>query len=140
MSPLSHGEMVQMARMHGNSCVICGEEIPEGRMVCPLCEKQVPKRDLSYGKKLIRLIDADALRGSLFESSQFDTYNDYSMVLDTIDLAPTIEERNKGKWVKLSADSFHCRLCGHTFTVIQGRSFMNYCPSCGTDMGEDTTK
>lgn len=40
MSPLSHGEMAQMARMHGNSCVICGEEIPEGRMVCPICEKQ----------------------------------------------------------------------------------------------------
>lgn len=40
MSPLSYGEMVQMERMYGNSCVICGEEIPEGRMVCPKCEKK----------------------------------------------------------------------------------------------------
>lgn len=21
-----------------NRCVVCGEEIPEGRMVCPICE------------------------------------------------------------------------------------------------------
>ena len=39
MSPFSHGELVQMARMHENSCVICGEEIPEGRMVCPIFER-----------------------------------------------------------------------------------------------------
>jgi len=49
----------------------------------------------------MRLIDADALRESLFESSQFDTYNDYSMVLDTIDLAPTIEAEPARKWISV---------------------------------------
>lgn len=27
--------------MNSNYCVCCGEEIPEGRMVCPNCERKV---------------------------------------------------------------------------------------------------
>lgn len=45
-----------------------------------------------------------------------------------------VVERKRGKWVKLDDNSFHCQLCGHTFIIIQGESFMNYCPSCGADM------
>ena len=26
--------------MNSNFCVCCGEEIPEGRMVCPNCERK----------------------------------------------------------------------------------------------------
>lgn len=26
--------------MHANRCVICGEEIPEGLMVCASCERE----------------------------------------------------------------------------------------------------
>ena len=50
---------------------------------CPFVEVPTP-----HG----RLIDADELREELFESSQFNTYNDYSMVIDAIDLAPTVIE------------------------------------------------
>ncbi len=59
---------------------------------------------------MMRLIDADALRESLFESSQFDTYNDYSMVIDTIDLAPTIEP----DWNEMLV---LCDNCGHAVHV-----------------------
>lgn len=76
----------------------------------------------------MRLIDADALRESLFESSQFDTYNDYSMVLDTIDLAPTIEERKKGKWIKREGRR-GCSECKKFFPFP-----MKYCPNCGAAM------
>ena len=30
--------------MSGNRCVCCGETIPEGRQVCPICEKYPIKR------------------------------------------------------------------------------------------------
>ena len=33
--------------MNSNFCICCGEEIPEGRMVCPSCEK----RDAFHSKK-----------------------------------------------------------------------------------------
>ena len=30
--------------MNNNRCVICGAIIPEGRQVCPLCERKASKR------------------------------------------------------------------------------------------------
>ena len=37
---LSHGEMVQLQVAAENRCVCCGEIIPEGRQVCPNCERR----------------------------------------------------------------------------------------------------
>ena len=31
--------------MNDNRCVCCGRVIPEGRQVCPICEKNAGKRD-----------------------------------------------------------------------------------------------
>ena len=31
--------------MNENRCVCCGRVIPEGRQVCPICEKEAGKRD-----------------------------------------------------------------------------------------------
>lgn len=31
--------------MSDNRCVCCGCEIPEGRQVCPMCEKEAGKMD-----------------------------------------------------------------------------------------------
>ena len=31
--------------MNDNRCVWCGRVIPEGRQVCPICEKNAGKRD-----------------------------------------------------------------------------------------------
>lgn len=53
-------------------------------------------------------------------------------------LPSTQPEKKKGKWIKLDADTFHCRLCGHIFMLMQGECFMNYCPNCGADMREET--
>ena len=146
MSPLSHGEMVQMARMHGNSCVICGEEIPEGRMVCPVCEKQEPKSNLSHEKKLIRLIDAEELKHILNNSKYYGTKTGNAFA-DMITECKTIEARKKGKWI-LSDEQrqedvdngnyrFICSECGksdlHSKAVL-----VSFCWNCGTDMrGED---
>lgn len=127
MSPLSHGEMVQMARMHGNSCVICGEEIPEGRMVCPVCEKQESKRDLSHEKKLIRLIDAEELKHILNNSKYYGTKTGNAFA-DMITECHTIEARKKGKWIKREGRRY-CSECKKFFPFP-----MQYCPHCGAEM------
>ena len=31
--------------MNDNRCVCCGRQIPEGRMVCPICEKETRRHD-----------------------------------------------------------------------------------------------
>ena len=31
--------------MNVDTCVICGGYVPEGRMVCPICEKQIMDDD-----------------------------------------------------------------------------------------------
>ena len=32
-------------------CVCCGEEIPEGRMVCPICAHKAEQEEPNQGKK-----------------------------------------------------------------------------------------
>ena len=43
-------------------------------------------------------------------------------------------ERKKESWNRITHDAFHCPNCGHTFIVVQGQSFMNFCPNCNADM------
>ena len=96
---------------------------------------------------MARYIEADELREELFESSQFDTYNDYSMVIDAIDLAPTIEAEpvKHGKWDLVEGDCSilaRCSVCGRN--VVGGISWdlkgneyrYKYCPNCGAKMDE----
>jgi len=141
MSPLSHGEMVQMARMHSNSCVICGEEIPEGRMVCPMCEKQEPNRNLSHEKKLIRLIDAEELKHILNNSKYYGTKTGNAFA-DMITECKTIEARKKGKWIDREGYCV-CNQCGHTEQQFDGVRpiplHTPFCAICGADMMEEKT-
>lgn len=32
--------------MNDNRCVCCGQIIPEGRQVCPICEEKAKRRDI----------------------------------------------------------------------------------------------
>ena len=83
-----------------------------------------------------RTIDADALTVSISKYS-FYHENDRDMVCEIIRVQPTIEpERPRGKWNRLSDDTFHCLECGKTFMVIQGKGHMSFCPNCGADMRE----
>ena len=57
--------------MSEDRCIICGEIIPEGRQVCPICEKEKLMKNLSHGEmvqiaeekknKTPRYIDANKL-------------------------------------------------------------------------------
>ncbi len=94
----------------------------------------------------MRLIDGDALKRKLqkvateawkmkLNASIEKTFN---QCMDYIDTAPTIEPK-QGEWnpyytERAHNDIFNCRLCGHTFIVIQGKEDMKFCPNCGAHM------
>ena len=40
---------------------------------------------------MTKMVDADELREFYIERNNFDTYNDYSFALDTLDYMPTVE-------------------------------------------------
>ena len=40
---------------------------------------------------MTRIVDADELRELYIERNNFDTYNDYSFAIDTLDYMPTVE-------------------------------------------------
>lgn len=90
----------------------------------------------------MRLIDADALREELDERSKYDTYSDYSMVLDTIALATTVkaEPVRNGKWVGVMTeewctfDECKCSVCGVVEYFNKGWKKFSYCPNCGARM------
>lgn len=103
----------------------------------------------------MRLIDADALRASMYHDA-FETDTEfqrwdagcwirYKMFENNIDSAPTIQpEREKGNWVGIDdepCETFECDVCGFTLEDwIQG-AFYNFCPNCGADMrGEQDVK
>ena len=53
--------------------------------------------------------------------------------------AVEVADRPQGEWNPYYTereynDIFNCKLCSHTFIVVQGKENMNYCPNCGNRM------
>ena len=46
-----------------NRCVCCGEIIPEGRMVCPVCESKTMRRKTQYKNGRLRRLLLRLLKG-----------------------------------------------------------------------------
>lgn len=130
--------------MSEDRCIICGEIIPEGRHVCPICEKEKPMKNLSHGemvqiaegkkKQPPRYIDANKLidlathEGAYGYVDVHDIYN-----------APTADvvERQKGEW-RVYEGEMTCSCCETTFYTdiceyIDG-NVPKFCPWCGADM------
>lgn len=81
-------------------CVCCGEIIPEGRQVCPICERNAGAEIMANEK---RLIEANALR------AQFDDIPPFigmtgGCVQQYIDKAPTVD----------AAEVVRCGECGYS--------------------------
>lgn len=83
-----------------------------------------------------RLIDADALEPKFVHGRWDDTYVSNSELIN----APTIEERERGRWMFSPDDAEGvCTVCQHK---IYGRPYQghylivpyNFCPNCGADM------
>ena len=92
-------------------------------------------------------IEAGALLMELNDTDIFDTYNDYSMVFDTIDNFPAadVEPVRHGHWKKVKGnerltesgfvhdDKYICSCCGWGFCCETKLDF-SYCPNCGAKM------
>lgn len=80
----------------------------------------------------MRLIDADALKAE-FTGEFMERYH-YTTVHALIDIAPTIDPKNKGKWNILEGTRARrvCSSCG--WDVPEYGKFYSYCPNCGAEM------
>lgn len=112
---------------------------------------------------MTRLIDADALH-TLFDekcASECAICTFYenckeNLYCGLIDLAPTVEERPQGEWIKgreisremiydkilhIDYENFTCSNCGlildNLLYHFDGSPFYKYCPNCGADMRGD---
>ena len=88
-------------------------------------------------------IEAGALLKELNDPDIFDTYNDYSMVFDTIDNFPTADVApvRHGYWCKEKRDvliHWHCSVCKECFYLDIPNA--EYCPHCGAKMDEESEK
>lgn len=149
--------------MSEDRCIICGEIIPEGRQVCPNCEKDLvslkliypletegkkPMKNLSHGEmvqiaeekknKPPRYIDAN----KLIDLATHEGAYGYVDVHDIYN-APTADvvERKKGFWEWVDDMDYRCSVChkyayGCLGEVLSGH--YKYCPYCGSAMeGEE---
>lgn len=90
----------------------------------------------------MRLIDADALIGTLHNHGFYDG-NDRTLVYEVIQLQPTIErKREKGKWIDGHRMRFdgtfywfrQCDQCGYERNDCNTEKDTNFCPDCGANM------
>ena len=88
-------------------------------------------------------IEKGALLMELNDTDIFDTYNDYSMVFDTIDNFPTADVApvRHGEWVEEDT-AITCPICTRSYdtdfeikrsVVLRSK----YCPECGAKMDGD---
>ena len=81
-------------------------------------------------------IEAGELLMELNDTDIFDTYNDYSMVFDTIDNFPTanVAPVRHGHWIECNYGlTFECSECKYPTEY----SLTDYCPNCGAKMDGD---
>lgn len=100
-----------------NTCVCCGEIIPEGRQVCPNCaNRRKPRRGLTTA----RLIDASALKWKLGQVTLYVPWLRFGKtaiskilesyrraVFEEIDNAPTVD----------AVAVVRCKDCKHYMTI-----------------------
>ena len=81
-------------------------------------------------------IEAGELLMELNDTDIFDTYNDYSMVFDTIDNFPTADVApvKHGHWIECNYGlTFECSECKYPTEY----NLTDYCPKCGAKMDGD---
>ena len=124
-----------------SSCVCCGEYVPEGRQVCPICEKGTSEMENEQ-----RLIDANALIEKKRQYCSGHGEYDYMVELWHIENAPTVDavEVVHGRWIidreNLTAT---CSECGHILRfsdemqIFLMRDEERFCYYCGAKMDGD---
>ena len=90
-------------------------------------------------------IEAGELLMELNDTDIFDTYNDYSMVFDTIDNFPTTDVApvRHAKWELIDEcinEGVYCSNCRkkiYRSEYANQKVKSNYCPNCGAKMDGD---
>lgn len=96
----------------------------------------------------MRLIDADELkkddevtfwisRDAVRTGKNLKMFSE--LFIRKIDSAPTIEKRNKGKWINKTVKGSYmsyveCSCCKKSYIDLRTYAEMNYCPYCGAEM------
>ena len=79
----------------------------------------------------MRLIDADELKKKAI--IHFYTTNYFSHIMDMIDEAPTVEERQTAKWIKQGHGiGYRCSNCGK-IVMADDSNELNFCCNCGAE-------
>lgn len=90
----------------------------------------------------MRLIDADALKGKIYE----EWFSGYpaDIFVGYIEDAPTIDPVKHGKWIVIpqrcesqTFDECKCSVCGTAEYFNSGWKKFVYCPTCGARMETD---
>ena len=105
-------------------CVMCGEIIPEGRQICPLCEQgKTPKM---ANKK--RLIDANALKRQFVDYVRTPPHFHYgdwqNMCINGTEIDEVIENTPTVDAVEV----VRCKDCKHSKDInIMGGTYQKHC-------------
>lgn len=79
----------------------------------------------------MRPIDADALIERWVVNGDYEnSIYDGAFIIKTIEEAPTIEPRSRGKWIPKNDGRYHCSSCNGKSPGYK----WDYCPRCGADM------
>ena len=109
-------------------CVICGEPVPEGRQVCPICIERTVGRE--QDDMDIHTATEEAYKKG-YEDGKRDAYEIEKA--PAIDVAPVV----RGRWLNnLDENGFLCNVW-RKCSACGGLNYSKkppYCPNCGARM------
>ena len=113
--------------MSEDRCICCGEIVPEGRMVCPICEKGKPRK----------CNHPDEAPACAFHyngaCSREHNYECPALVKPSVNVV----ERMRGKWIKndFYEDALMCSCCrAYLDKEDWSRHYFYFCYHCGAFM------
>lgn len=114
------------------TCVSCGEVIPEGRQVCPICQKGATDEKQIEEKNCKECLHFEAC----------SKWTDFPKQIG-FPVCRKYRKQVEGEWLTETKNRFfgvkrrYCSICGKTpyFDNFMGKYLLtNYCPDCGAHM------
>ena len=109
-----------------NTCICCGEPIPEGRQVCPECEKSKKDHIEKLAADIYSMLRSDTMSRAMASLLYGEGYRRQSegewMPKHHISRSP------RGRYI--SYNTYSCDVCGKS----NGRQRTPFRPNCGAKM------